>query len=383
MSHQLLSISPVDGRYNKVTSVLSDYFSEYALIRYRVRVEVEYFIALCELPLPQLAGVPKSAYEELRKLYTEFSMEDAQHVKEIESVTNHDVKAVEYLLKEKLEVLGLNEYREFVHFGLTSQDINNTATPLLLEEVCRLRRESYKGVGIALDDGADGDTADRDGTYRQLVVWDRDRGEVVGGYRYAMGCEARVEQLSLNHYMVLSERFVKEYLPRGVELGRSFVSPRYQCGGNALTIYALDAIWEGLARIVKRESVEYLFGRVTLYDSLGVKARNLLVGYMRHASPVKESLMVARVPFKVGISRRRYSQIFIGDTAQENYRILLSKMRQMDCRIPPIISSYLRLSPTLKLFDSYRNENLGGVVESAIMLTISEFYDSVKLRYGL
>ncbi|MEE1102792.1 MAG: lyase family protein, partial [Alistipes sp.] len=134
MSHQLLAISPVDGRYNKVTSVLSDYFSEYALIRYRVRVEVEYFIALCELPLPQLKGVPTSAYDELRKLYTEFSMEDAQHVKEIESVTNHDVKAVEYLLKEKLEALGLNEYREFVHFGLTSQDINNTATPLLLEE---------------------------------------------------------------------------------------------------------------------------------------------------------------------------------------------------------------------------------------------------------
>lgn len=269
------------------------------------------------------------------------------------------------------------------HCNADIYSVDGAVSPLLLEEVCRLRRESYKGVGIALDDGADGDTADRDGTYRQLVVWDRDRGEVVGGYRYAMGCEARVEQLSLNHYMVLSERFVKEYLPRGVELGRSFVSPRYQCGGNALTIYALDAIWEGLARIVKRESVEYLFGRVTLYDSLGVKARNLLVGYMRHASPVKESLMVARVPFKVGISRRRYSQIFIGDTAQENYRILLSKMRQMDCRIPPIISSYLRLSPTLKLFDSYRNENLGGVVESAIMLTISEFYESVKSRYVL
>ena len=134
MSHQLLSISPVDGRYNRVTSVLSDYFSEYALIRYRVRVEVEYFIALCRLPLPQLAGVPESAYDELRKLYTEFTMEDALHVKEIESVTNHDVKAVEYLLKEKLEQLGLNEYREFVHFGLTSQDINNTAPPLLLEE---------------------------------------------------------------------------------------------------------------------------------------------------------------------------------------------------------------------------------------------------------
>ncbi len=147
MSHQLLSISPVDGRYNRVTSVLSDYFSEYALIRYRVRIEVEYFIALCELPLPQLQGVPKSAYAELRKLYTEFKMEDAQHVKEIESVTNHDVKAVEYLLKEKLEELGLNDYREFVHFGLTSQDINNTATPLLLKEAIA---EVYRPALVAL-----------------------------------------------------------------------------------------------------------------------------------------------------------------------------------------------------------------------------------------
>ncbi|MDO5497901.1 MAG: adenylosuccinate lyase [Alistipes sp.] len=134
MSHQLLSISPIDGRYNKVTSQLSDYFSEYALIRYRVLVEVEYFIALCQLPLPQLKEVPESAFEQLRSLYENFSIEDAQHVKEIESVTNHDVKAVEYLLKEKLEALGLDKYREFVHFGLTSQDINNTATPLLLEE---------------------------------------------------------------------------------------------------------------------------------------------------------------------------------------------------------------------------------------------------------
>lgn len=137
MSHQLLAVSPVDGRYNKITSVLSNYFSEFALIRYRVYVEVEYFIALCRLPLPQLSDVPASAYDELRELYTSFDMKDAEHVKEIESVTNHDVKAVEYLLKEKLDALGLGQYREFVHFGLTSQDINNTATPLLLKEALR------------------------------------------------------------------------------------------------------------------------------------------------------------------------------------------------------------------------------------------------------
>ena len=269
------------------------------------------------------------------------------------------------------------------HCDADIYSVDGTRSPALLEEVSRLRRESYQGVGIELNDGVCGDSADRDGTYRQLIVWDRGRGEIVGGYRYALGREAKVENLSLNRYMILSDRFVDCYLPRGLELGRSFVSPRYQSGGNALTIYALDAIWEGLARVVRGESVEYLLGRVTLYDSLGVKARDMLVGYMRYASPARESLMVARKPFKVGISRRRYNEIFIGESASENYKILLSQMRGMGCRIPPIISSYLRLSPSLKLFDSYSNSDLGGVVESAIMLTVSEFYENVKFRYGL
>lgn len=130
----LTAISPVDGRYRNKTEKLADYFSEQALIRYRIRVEVEYFIALCELPLPQLAGIDRSKFAALRALYLDFSAADAQRVKEIESVTNHDVKAVEYIIKEKMDTLGLAGYKEFVHFGLTSQDINNTAIPLSLKE---------------------------------------------------------------------------------------------------------------------------------------------------------------------------------------------------------------------------------------------------------
>ena len=130
----LTAISPIDGRYRRVTERLADYFSEQALIRYRIRVEVEYFIALCELPLPQLAGVDKSAYAALRSLYLDFSPASAERVKEIESVTNHDVKAIEYILKEKMDQIGLEAYKEFVHFGLTSQDINNTAVPLSMKE---------------------------------------------------------------------------------------------------------------------------------------------------------------------------------------------------------------------------------------------------------
>ena len=130
----LTAISPIDGRYRNKTEKLADYFSEQALIRYRIRVEVEYFIALCELPLPQLAGIDRAQSEALRSLYTDFTEADAQRVKEIEAVTNHDVKAVEYVIKEKMDALGLSAYKEFVHFGLTSQDINNTAIPLSLKE---------------------------------------------------------------------------------------------------------------------------------------------------------------------------------------------------------------------------------------------------------
>ena len=130
----LNAISPIDGRYFNKVSELSKFFSESALIKYRIRVEVEYFISLCKIPLPQLEGISQDSLAELRKLYVEFTDEDALRVKEIEKVTNHDVKAVEYFIKEKLENSGLGDKLEFIHFGLTSQDINNTAIPLSLRD---------------------------------------------------------------------------------------------------------------------------------------------------------------------------------------------------------------------------------------------------------
>ena len=131
----LTAISPVDGRYRGKTAPLADYFSEYALIRYRVRVEIEYFITLCELPLPQLASFDHSLFDRLRDIYRHFNEESAQHVKDIEKITNHDVKAVEYFIKEEFDKIGgLEPYKEFIHFGLTSQDINNTSVPLSVKE---------------------------------------------------------------------------------------------------------------------------------------------------------------------------------------------------------------------------------------------------------
>ncbi|MBR6973707.1 MAG: adenylosuccinate lyase [Bacteroidaceae bacterium] len=131
----LTAVSPIDGRYRSKTQDLASYFSEYALIKYRVRVEIEYFITLCELPLPQLKGFEHSLFERLRDIYRNFSEADAQRVKDIEKVTNHDVKAVEYFIKEELDKIGnFEDYKEFIHFGLTSQDINNTSVPLTIKD---------------------------------------------------------------------------------------------------------------------------------------------------------------------------------------------------------------------------------------------------------
>lgn len=136
----LTAVSPVDGRYAGKTEILREYFSEFALIRYRIRVEIEYFIALCEIPLPQLADFDRSLFGKLRDIYRTITPEEAMRVKEIEKVTNHDVKAIEYYIKEHFKTLGISKWGEFVHFGLTSQDINNTSVPLsfkeAMEDVC-------------------------------------------------------------------------------------------------------------------------------------------------------------------------------------------------------------------------------------------------------
>ena len=147
--NDLTAISPVDGRYRSKTDSLAAYFSEFALIRYRVQVEIEYFIALCELPLPQLENVNSNVFAQLREVYKNFTVENAQSIKDIEKVTNHDVKAVEYFLKEVFDRLGLDEYKEFIHFGLTSQDINNTSVPLSIKEA--LEEVYYPGLQEVID----------------------------------------------------------------------------------------------------------------------------------------------------------------------------------------------------------------------------------------
>ena len=137
-TNELLAVSPIDGRYKKQTELLGEYFSEYALMKFRTYVEIEYFIALCEIPIPQLKNFPKDKIDALRKVAEDFSLDDGKEIKEIESVTNHDVKAIEYFIKRKFDKLKLDQYKEFIHFGLTSQDINNTAFPIMWKNALQM-----------------------------------------------------------------------------------------------------------------------------------------------------------------------------------------------------------------------------------------------------
>lgn len=185
----LTAVSPIDGRYRRATAVLSDYFSEGALIRYRVRVEIEYFIALCRLPLPQLAAVDPDQFRRLRDTARTFSMDHAARVKQIEKITNHDVKAVEYFLKETFDALGLAPYKEFIHFGLTSQDINNTAMPLAL-------KEAWQAVMLPALQGTVTDLAAKAQTWKPVPMLARTHGQPASPTRLGKEIQVFVERLT-------------------------------------------------------------------------------------------------------------------------------------------------------------------------------------------
>ena len=185
----LTAVSPVDGRYRRATSPLGDYFSESALIRYRVQVEIEYFIALCELPLPQLTGLDPAVFAALRNIYAEFTPTDAETVKRIENVTNHDVKAVEYFIKEKFDALSLSRFKEFIHFGLTSQDVNNTAMPCSLKDAWRtVMAPALRQVIDTLTDKSD--------LWRQVPMLARTHGQPASPTRLGKEIYVFVDRLS-------------------------------------------------------------------------------------------------------------------------------------------------------------------------------------------
>lgn len=283
----------------------------------------------------------------------------------------------------------LGELQETTFVGYTSHykasihTFNGAHHPALMRLVCRLRDEAFRNVGIRMSDSLRIEQADTDGTCHQLIVWDNTNHAILGGYRYAIGRSALPHRLPLSHYYALSQHFIDDFLPHGIELSRTFINIRYQQHNNPQSIYALDSLWEGLAHIINDHHARYLFGRVSFYPTLGDRATNLLIGFMRHAFAPSDDLIVAHQPLDIGISGRSFNRIFKSSDPSSNYRTLLRLVHTMGQRIPPIITSYMRLSPSLHTYDAYLNNELGGITEAAILLDTADLYPSVEKRYNI
>lgn len=269
--------------------------------------------------------------------------------------------------------------------------INYHTAPNIMKEIGRLREVTFRGAGGGTGLSFDIDEKDTDPeySYDQLIAWNPIDEEIIAGYRVikcnkAVDCQGKVH-LSTAHYFDFSDKFLKEYLPYTIELGRSWVQPRYQPSvDNRRGIFSLDNLWDGLgALVVDNPEVKYLFGKVTMYPHFNAEARDLLIYFMNHYFPDREKLVVPReglhIGYKTDISR--YIGLFDGLDYKEGYRLLNNHIRALGENIPPLINTYMNLSPTMMTFGTALNDEFGEVEETGIMITIDDIYPVKKERH--
>lgn len=255
--------------------------------------------------------------------------------------------------------------------------------PALMREIGRLRETAFRGAGGGTGREVDIDEEDLAGDgYYQLIVWDPAAEEIVGGYRFIVCTTPHPRHLSTEHYFRFSEKFRRRFLPRTIELGRSFVQPSYQVRQNPKSLYALDNLWDGLgALIVLNPKVKYLFGKVTMYTTYKAVARNALIWFLRRYFPDRDRLVEGIRPIRLDLDDPYYERFFTGENYQENYRILIQKIREFNENIPPLINAYMNLSPTMRVFDTVSNPDFGNVEETGILVTIPDIYPEKRERY--
>ncbi len=267
--------------------------------------------------------------------------------------------------------------------------VNHHRQPNTVMEIGRLRELTFRaaggGTGLAVDIDENDTCAD---AYDQLITWDPEEEEIVAGYRLIRGRDASVNEhgvynLSTAHYFHFSEKFIKEYLPYTIELGRSFVQPKFQPGkDNRKGLFSLDNLWDGLgAIIVLNPDIKYLFGKVTMYPHYNKEARDLLLYFMNHYFPDPDRLVWPIHPLGFTTDLSVYDGIFNGLDYKEGYRILNSKIRALGENIPPLINTYMGLSSTMKSFGTAENDDFGEVEETGILITISDIFDNKKERH--
>lgn len=256
-------------------------------------------------------------------------------------------------------------------------------SPSVMHEIGRLREITFRDAGGGTGKETDIDNYDiSDYPYKQLIVWDPDAREILGGYRYILCPEAPIDengevQMATSRLFHLSERFIREFLPHTLELGRSFVQPAYQSSkAGAKALFALDNLWDGLGALtVDHPEIQFFFGKVTMYQHFHNEARNLIQYFFKKYFRDKENLVYPKKPVEFGYDENEMKSIFTGVDYKEDYRILVQSVRQFGENVPPLINAYMNLSPSMKTFGTAMNEKFGGVLETGIIVTIKDIYE--------
>lgn len=255
--------------------------------------------------------------------------------------------------------------------------------PNLMREVGRLREEAFRDGGGGSGEEIDideGDTAE--GGYRQLIAWDPQALKIVGAYRFIICTRPHPLNLSTEHYFRFSPRFRKLFLPRTIELGRAFVALDYQRRDNPKSIFALDNLWDGIGAVIAlNPRARFLLGKVTMYTSYNIEARNALLFFLHKYFPDKDRLIKGRRRMRTFIDRDKYERLFCGGSYEDDYKILMQQVRQYKEVIPPLINAYMNLSRTMRVFDTVVNPDLGGIEDTGILIRIKDIFPDKLARY--
>jgi hypothetical protein len=251
-----------------------------------------------------------------------------------------------------------------------------------MHEIGRLREITFRDAGGGTGEETDIDIYDTaESPYKQLIVWDPDAKEILGGYRYILCSEAPKDehghiQLATSHLFDFSQKFIDEYIPYSLELGRSFVQPAYQSSkAGAKALFALDNLWDGLGALtVDHPEIKYFFGKVTMYTHFHSDARNLIQFFFKKYFRDRENLVYPKEPVEFDMDMAAMEKLFCGENYKEDYKILLQSVRQYGENVPPLINAYMNLSPSMKTFGTSVNREFGEVLETGIIVTIEDIY---------
>ena len=261
--------------------------------------------------------------------------------------------------------------------------------PNVMKEIGRLREIAFREAGGGTGKDMDIDEFDPcDNCYKQLIVWNPEAEEIIGGYRYLLGTDWDYDEkgqpiLATSHMFHFSDRFIKEYAPWTIELGRSFVSLPYQSSRmGAKSLFALDNLWDGLGALtVIKPNVKYFFGKMTMYPSYIRKGRDMILYFLKKHFDDKEKLIIPMKPLEMDTDPQEFEHLFAGESFKEDYKVLNGEIRKLGYNIPPLVNAYMSLSPTMKLFGTAINYGFGDVEETGILIAVDEILEEKRVRH--